>query len=318
MTSYYWAKISISILDERRIASLPDSSWRRYHECILLAKEADEGGYLPSVADMAWRLRLEEESLRADLSRLATAELLELRETGEGELWYVTGFEESQGAMSGNERVRLHRQSARQATTKKPPVTEVKQSSNDDVTIRYTEKRREEKREEKNAHARTPRPAPAAPPPSSKPIVRNEPKDRSPGGMGYELPSEPPRPDKAEQPPETRAIGEMANALTDVTGVSARLNWQRVGGLAEDLYQAGYTAAQILAAYGRQPTAGWHWYTNDWRGRKGDRPTPENVRETIAGATAPTVPITAVRKPNAIQRALAAFGPAPQTGESIA
>lgn len=163
---------------------------------------------------------------------------------------------------------------------------------------------------EKNARETTPQSPPVVP---SPPLIKTEPRDRTPGGNGYHPPKEPTVP-KREPSPEVAAIGAIANALTAVTGVSARLNWDRISALAADLHEAGYTASQITTAYSRQPSAGWHWYTNDWRGRKGDRPTPENVRETIAGATIADVKIT---KPNAIQRALAAFGTAPHGDNPI-
>lgn len=40
----------------------------------------------------------------------------------------------------------------------------------------------------------------------------------------------------------------------------------------------------IRARYGEQspPDGDWHWYTDDWRGQRGDMPTPEQVVDTIA------------------------------------
>lgn len=86
----------------------------------------------------------------------------------------------------------------------------------------------------------------------------------------------------------------MANAITDVTGISARLNWSDpkgngngVGDLAADLVAEGYTPEQIRSHYGQRKVAElWHWYESDWRGKKGDRPRLKEVRETIAGAVA--------------------------------
>ena len=79
----------------------------------------------------------------------------------------------------------------------------------------------------------------------------------------------------------------MANALTEVTGISARLNWPEVGGFAEELVRNGYTAEQIRDHYGGRKRAGkWHWYESDWRGKRGDKPRVKEIRETIAGAVA--------------------------------
>lgn len=161
-------------------------------------------------------------------------------------------------------------------------------------------------------HPATARVMAASPP--LPPVVHFGSTDRTPGGKGFSSPPEP-DPVKPEPPAIDPAIGEMANALTKVTGVSARLNWHDpkdrtgVGDLAADLVQAGFAAAQVLIAYSRQPTAGaWHWYAAHWKGRKGDAPTLKDIRETIAGATARAAP---AKKPSPIDRALAMFGNPP-------
>ena len=88
--SFYFAKFNISELDDRRIASLPDSAWRRFHECVLLAKAEDNDGLLPEVGDMAWRLRITEETLLNDLAYLARVGLAELVPTDDGgEAWAI-------------------------------------------------------------------------------------------------------------------------------------------------------------------------------------------------------------------------------------
>ena len=110
MASNYWAKLWIEMLDDPKVARLPDSSWRRFSECILLAKELDEGGYLPTVADMAWRLRKDETTIADDMTRLALAGLAELRETADGERWFLPGFENRQSQMSDAERQRRYRE----------------------------------------------------------------------------------------------------------------------------------------------------------------------------------------------------------------
>lgn len=113
-------------------------------------------------------------------------------------------------------------------------------------------------------------------------------RDRTPGGRGYHPPAEPPPPAARPRPEPTaeqRAIADMANAITDATGISARLNWSEVSGFAEELVRAGYTPQQIREHYGSEKVADrWHWYESDWRGKKGDRPRLKEIRETIAGA----------------------------------
>ncbi len=248
MAANYWAKMWIEMLDDRKTATLPDSSWRRFVECILLAKELDADGYLPALPDMAFRLRVDATALDDDMTRLALAGLVERREN---DRWYVTNFSKRQAKVSGAERVARHREAKRKANpTEAENVTEVKRDSNVAVTNRYTEKRREEKETEKEGETER---ASAASPPSSSPDIQ--------------------------------AIGSISNALTDVTGVSSKLNRQAMYEFSADLHAAGYTAAQVHRHYGREPTPGaWHWYTDDWRGSKGDKPSLRNIRETIAGA----------------------------------
>lgn len=124
--------------------------------------------------------------------------------------------------------------------------------------------------------------------------------------MGYELSDEPPvdREPRHKPPPspEAAAIGEMANALTDVTGVASRLNWGKVGPVAGSLVEDGYTPEQVRRHFGRVdpgPGAWWYW-RDDWRGkttekRKGEPPSLAVILEriglaTLAGAQAAATP----------------------------
>ena len=71
MPSNYWIKLYHEILDDPKMGRLPDSLWRRVTELFLLAGDADENGYLPCVESMAWRLRIDENVLIAELEQLA-------------------------------------------------------------------------------------------------------------------------------------------------------------------------------------------------------------------------------------------------------
>lgn len=139
-------------------------------------------------------------------------------------------------------------------------------------------------------------------------VIHQQP-DRTPGRNGFRPPEEPPV--DIRPPGPDVAVGEMANAITEVTGMAARMNWRLpngngVGDLAEELVANGYTADQVRRHYSRQPVAGaWHWYEQDWRGKKGETPSPRGIRETIAGAT---MVAAAPKKVSQIERALAMFG----------
>lgn len=151
------------------------------------------------------------------------------------------------------------------------------------------------------------------------PVVIDYIPDRSPGGNGYHPPAEPPDPTPDPAVEERRqAIGHMANAITDVTGISAKLNKAEVIPLAIELVDGGYSPDQLHRHYGKDALpGGWNWYRDDWRGvatekRKAGPPRLKEIRETIVLATASADAKTG-KKLGAVERALAMFGNAPKT-----
>lgn len=142
MGSFYWAKIFIEMLDDPKVARLSDRLWRRFVECILLAKELDAGGELPPIADMAWRLRTDDATLAGELAQLATLDLM-----AAGEVWTVTNFTKRQGAVTDAERMRNMRVRKMQRTYYEP--------SDEPVTNRNAEKEIDKEKEaEEDARAR--------------------------------------------------------------------------------------------------------------------------------------------------------------------
>lgn len=148
--SWYFAKLWIEMLDDWKVQTLPDSSWRRFVECILLAREESQEGFLPTLDAMAFRLRIPKQTLHDDMSRLALAGLVELRQLDGEERWYVTNFGKRQAAVGQTERKQLSR--------KKQTLS---RSVTGDVTKRDTDKRYRDRdleiekgREEDRAHAR--------------------------------------------------------------------------------------------------------------------------------------------------------------------
>lgn len=290
----HWIKLYVEINDDAKVGLLPVNVKWRFVSCLALAGELNEGGFLPPVDDLlAYRLRSDIETLNAEMRILSNRELAELRTHPDGtERWFLTNFEKRQEPVSTAERQRQWRK--RNA------------DSNDDVTKRYdgvTKKQKqntETETEGDRAREATAQTAAVSPSPL---IVKTQSADRTPEGFratnGYHPPEEPPTPESRTPPPEVQAIGEMANAITDVTGVSAKLNWPDVGGLAEELVTAGYTPEELRTHYGREPTAGglWHWYEADWRGKKGERPRLKEIRETIAGAVHQGKPAAVPKRP---------------------
>jgi DnaD/phage-associated family protein len=119
MPSNYWIKLYHEIIDDPKMAQLPDYLWRRSIELFLLAGDYGEGGLLPPVSDIAWRLRVEEKRLAENLKTLSEIGILTATEQG----WLVTRFSQRQKAMSSTERVKRYR----------------KRQRNTDETIRYTD-----------------------------------------------------------------------------------------------------------------------------------------------------------------------------------
>lgn len=308
----HWIKLYVEMLDDPKVGLLPDAVKWRWVSSLLLAGELNEDGYLPDINDAAWRLHTNVETLQGEMRTLAGRGLVELREHPDGgERWFIPAFVKRQEAATSTERSRNLRHRRRQNGDETPVQRNVAFSSHNTETETETETEGE-----KNAHARASRQqvaAPASPPPR---IVTHYIPDLTPEPLGaeygYRPPAEPTPQPKGPPSPEIVAIGEMANAITDVTGVSAKLNREAMFEFASSLVAAGYTPEQVRTHYTRDASPGrWNWYTHDWRGRdKGDMPRLKELRETIAGATATNSP-TQQKKMGAIEKALAMFGNAP-------
>jgi len=70
----------------------------------------------------------------------------------------------------------------------------------------------------------------------------------------------------------------VASALADVCSMVFEANQAKLISDAKTLIDAdpGITAAEVRVRYG---PGGW-WWSDDWRGKKGDFPAPANIRET--------------------------------------
>ena len=106
MASSYWIKAYYEILDDPKMGRLSDHIWRRAIEFFLLAGEAGNGGYLPSLSDMAWRLRATDDDVLDCLEALQKVDVV--NETDNG--WMVTHFAERQDAPSNAERQARYRE----------------------------------------------------------------------------------------------------------------------------------------------------------------------------------------------------------------
>jgi len=127
MASKYWIKLYQEILYDRKMVQLDDHLYRRLIECFLMAGEQNEGGYLPSLDDIAFVLRSTNEMIETDLNELIQRGFLEFKE----QRYFVRKFAERQSAMSSTERWQRWRDSQRKDQYEGD--TEIKRYSNDSL-----------------------------------------------------------------------------------------------------------------------------------------------------------------------------------------
>lgn len=108
----YWIKLYLEILDDHKMAHIPDKLWRRAVVLFLLAGEYGDDGLLRPVAEMAWRLRITEADLARSLQALSALGIV--HETPAG--WVVTHFQSRQAASTSTQRSRESRKRHAHAT----------------------------------------------------------------------------------------------------------------------------------------------------------------------------------------------------------
>lgn len=74
---------------------LSDTLFRRVIELFLVAGDVDREGGLPSLADIAWRLRVDQESLQGEMNELRELGILTLSHS---KVWIVAHFKDRQSA----------------------------------------------------------------------------------------------------------------------------------------------------------------------------------------------------------------------------
>ena len=329
MNAFPWLRLYNETLSDRKIARICRDAGQPkalvigvWATLLMLASESPRRGELLISDDLPLspdeirdETGLDDDTFSAIVTGLSSYSLIDTS----GPVWTICNWDKRQPSSDNSaERVRQHRERQRNVT---PPLL-----PNDSAPLqkRYSnvldkDKDKEGEEEgEKSARAgrgEAQRQPATVPPPFS--VVVDYIPDRTPGGNGYHPPAEPPEPEPDPAAEDRRqAIGHMANAITDVTGISAKLNKAEVIPLAIELVDAGYSPGQLHRHYGKDATpGGWNWYKDDWRGqttekRKGSPPRLREIRETIVLATS-SVETKTGKKLGAIERALAMFGPAP-------
>ena len=137
MATDYWIKLYHEILDDPKVATLPDHLWRRMIELFLVAGRLggnEKTGELPSTKEIAWLLRVSVDDLELDLDQLARIGIISKTPGG----WLVVNFQERQDAATPTERWRAHRDRKRKQ----------QYYSNDNQTKSLTETETESESEE--------------------------------------------------------------------------------------------------------------------------------------------------------------------------
>ena len=124
----FWIKFHTSILENVDIAMLPDNLWRRLAELKLILGHDHPSGDLPSVREIAFRLRIDDSVILREMEELLERGLIARQD----DRYNLPNFREEQGADSIAERVARHRGKKRHEAP-----------CNDDETIRYTERKKE-------------------------------------------------------------------------------------------------------------------------------------------------------------------------------
>lgn len=105
MMADYWIKLYLEIVEDPKMATLPDRLWRRSIELFLLAGKFGKGGALPETNQLAWVLRLPQDELEMDLRQISTTGIIEKTYDG----WLVRNFAKRQAAAPAIERMRQMR-----------------------------------------------------------------------------------------------------------------------------------------------------------------------------------------------------------------
>lgn len=105
MPSKYWIKLYHEILDDPKMGMMPEILFARCIKLFLLAGDHEQGGKLPTIPDIAWRLRIPEEEIESDLIEL---QRMGIAAQSSG-VWQITKWKHRQRTMSSTERTQLWR-----------------------------------------------------------------------------------------------------------------------------------------------------------------------------------------------------------------
>lgn len=100
-----WIRLYIELLDDPKIAMLPDNLYRLAVELWMLAGEVNKEGVIPGINDIAWRLRRQEDTTITCIDQLKKAGVIIERK----DKLIMYGWKERQAPLTPRDRKRLQR-----------------------------------------------------------------------------------------------------------------------------------------------------------------------------------------------------------------
>ncbi len=143
MTSKYWIKLYHEILDDPKMMRMDEVVFARCIKIFLLAGKANDSGYLPCTADIAWHLRLSDDEIEATLAELQRVNII----IRDGERWLVRRFAARNEAMPPAEKMRYYRQEQKSQEYHGEPLPESDEPVTNSVTNSHTESDKESDKE---------------------------------------------------------------------------------------------------------------------------------------------------------------------------
>lgn len=115
----YWLKLYTEIIDDPKLADVPEWAKWCFVEFLCLAKENDKDGELQTANKMAWRLRKTVKQVETALRTLEQSGVVHTT----GAVWFVTNFAKRQALSESADRVRRFREKKKEEEKRNTPVT---------------------------------------------------------------------------------------------------------------------------------------------------------------------------------------------------
>ena len=96
----YWIKLYQEILDDSKMALLPDRLWRRVIELFLIAGRTNKDGNLPDTEEIAWILRKSIDKIESDLNAIKDTGIIVKTQSG----WFIPKYAQRQSPSTSTER----------------------------------------------------------------------------------------------------------------------------------------------------------------------------------------------------------------------